>query len=158
VWQIPDAVDTVVCAPDDGCKYDPKHVEQFPDINKLCNVASFLDIHVYWNILKMHGPIKVKSPNNTSKWQMEFNSAFKGLTAFLTVKSLAGFHWNLLLGRSVVSSLPALSPRKSNFLTFLKNGSPLRELYTIMQYEKNLSRTGYMWWNYFVKKYVEYVT
>jgi hypothetical protein len=27
----------------------------------------------------MHGPINVKSPNNTSKWQMGFNSAFKGL-------------------------------------------------------------------------------
>ena len=27
-------------APDDGWKYHPKHVEQFPDINKLCNVAS----------------------------------------------------------------------------------------------------------------------
>jgi hypothetical protein len=27
----------------------------------------------------MHGPIKVKSPNNISKWQMKFNSAFKGL-------------------------------------------------------------------------------
>jgi hypothetical protein len=27
----------------------------------------------------MHGPIKVKSPNNTSKWQMGFSSAFKGL-------------------------------------------------------------------------------
>jgi hypothetical protein len=40
VWQIPDAVDTVVCAPDDGWKYHPKHVEQFPDENKLCNVAS----------------------------------------------------------------------------------------------------------------------
>jgi len=40
VWQIPDAVDTVVCAPDDGWWYHPKHVEQFPDINKLCNVAS----------------------------------------------------------------------------------------------------------------------
>jgi hypothetical protein len=26
-----------------------------------------LDIHVYWNILTMHGPINVKSPNNTSK-------------------------------------------------------------------------------------------
>jgi hypothetical protein len=38
-----------------------------------------LDIHVYWNILKMHGTINVKSPNNTSKWQMGFNSAFKGL-------------------------------------------------------------------------------
>jgi len=37
---IPDVVDTVVCAPDDGWKYHPKHVEQFPDINKLCNVAS----------------------------------------------------------------------------------------------------------------------
>jgi hypothetical protein len=27
----------------------------------------------------MHGPIKVKSPNNINKWQMGFNSAFKGL-------------------------------------------------------------------------------
>jgi hypothetical protein len=34
------AVDTVVCAPDDGWKYHPKHVEQFPDINKLYNFAS----------------------------------------------------------------------------------------------------------------------
>jgi hypothetical protein len=41
-----------------------------------------LDIHVYWNILTMHGPINVKSPNNTSKWQMGFNSAFKGLIKF----------------------------------------------------------------------------
>jgi hypothetical protein len=40
VWQIPDAVVTVVCASDDGWKYHPKHVEQFPHINKLCNVAS----------------------------------------------------------------------------------------------------------------------
>jgi len=31
VWQIPDAVDTVVCAPDDGWRYHPKHVERFPD-------------------------------------------------------------------------------------------------------------------------------
>jgi hypothetical protein len=27
----------------------------------------------------MHGAINVKSPNNISKWQMGFNSAFKGL-------------------------------------------------------------------------------
>jgi hypothetical protein len=27
----PDAVDTVVCAPDDGWKYHLKHLEQFPD-------------------------------------------------------------------------------------------------------------------------------
>ena len=31
VWQILDAVDTVVCAPDGGWRYHPKHVEQFPD-------------------------------------------------------------------------------------------------------------------------------
>jgi hypothetical protein len=28
----------------------------------------------------MHVPINVKSPNNISKWQMEFNLAFKGLS------------------------------------------------------------------------------
>jgi hypothetical protein len=27
----------------------------------------------------MHGTINVKSPNNIRKWQMRFNSAFKGL-------------------------------------------------------------------------------
>jgi len=37
---MPDAVDTVACAPDNEWKYHPKHVEQFTDINKLCNVAS----------------------------------------------------------------------------------------------------------------------
>jgi hypothetical protein len=36
---------------------------------------------IYWNIFTMHGSINVKFPNNTSKWQMEFNSAFKGLTS-----------------------------------------------------------------------------
>jgi len=30
-YKIPDAVDTVVCAPDDGWCYHPKHVEQFLD-------------------------------------------------------------------------------------------------------------------------------
>ena len=26
-------------APDDGWSYHPKHVQQFPDLNKLCEVA-----------------------------------------------------------------------------------------------------------------------
>jgi hypothetical protein len=30
VWQIPDAIDTVVCVPDDGW-YQLKHVKQFSD-------------------------------------------------------------------------------------------------------------------------------
>jgi len=37
---MPDIVDTVIWAPDDGWKYHPKHVEQFADINKLYIVAS----------------------------------------------------------------------------------------------------------------------
>jgi hypothetical protein len=53
---MPDAVDTVVCAPDDGWKYHPKHVEQFPAINKLCNVASCW-IYEYTGILLGAHPI-----------------------------------------------------------------------------------------------------
>ena len=30
-WPVPDAVDTVICAPDDGWRNHPKHVEQFTD-------------------------------------------------------------------------------------------------------------------------------
>jgi len=37
---MPDTVDTVLWAPDDGWRYHPKHVEQFIDINKLYIVAS----------------------------------------------------------------------------------------------------------------------
>jgi hypothetical protein len=82
-----DAVDTVVCAPDDGWKYHPKHAEQFPDINKLCNVAS---CWIY--ILTKYVPINVKSPN-ISKWQMGFNSAFKGLNLLLSV-TLDNYHYH----------------------------------------------------------------
>jgi hypothetical protein len=38
-------------------------------------------LDIYWNILTMHVPINVKSPNNISNWQMGFNSAFKGLNS-----------------------------------------------------------------------------
>jgi hypothetical protein len=37
---MPDAVDTVIRAPDDEWRYHPKHVEQFTDTNKLYIVAS----------------------------------------------------------------------------------------------------------------------
>jgi hypothetical protein len=45
----------------------------------------------------MHGTINVKSPNNTSKWQMGFNSAFKGL-------NMAGF-----FGTNLVDVFPAVN-------------------------------------------------
>jgi hypothetical protein len=46
VRQIPDAVDTVVCAPDGGRWYHPKHVEQFPD-NPNC-----VTLHLVGHILE----------------------------------------------------------------------------------------------------------
>jgi hypothetical protein len=49
-------------------------------MNTLPKSGTFLLFHpVYWNILTMHGPINIKSPNNTSKWQMGLNLAFKEL-------------------------------------------------------------------------------
>jgi hypothetical protein len=44
----------------------------------------------------MHGPINVKSPNNISKWQMGFNSAFEGLNATLPRNFLSGFRIKIL--------------------------------------------------------------
>jgi hypothetical protein len=37
----------------------------------------------------MHGPINVKFPNNASKWQVGFNSAFKGLNEQAVLKCAA---------------------------------------------------------------------
>ena len=33
-----------MCAPDDEWRYYPKHVQQFSEINKLCNVGSDVNI------------------------------------------------------------------------------------------------------------------
>jgi hypothetical protein len=74
---IPDAVDTVVCAPDDGWKYHPKHVEQFPDVNKLCNVVP---CWIYIGILLGAHPIlhisriRVKLTDSTFDYQISFAS------------------------------------------------------------------------------------
>jgi hypothetical protein len=57
---MPDAVDTVVCAPYDWWKYHPKHVEPFPDINKMCNVV-YCWIYEYIGILLGAHPILYNS-------------------------------------------------------------------------------------------------
>jgi len=70
VWQISDAVDTVVCAPDDRRRYYPKYVEQFPDINKQCNVAScwiYIYIYIYLFILYIQN-VQLKSGPLTKPW------------------------------------------------------------------------------------------
>jgi hypothetical protein len=63
-----------------GWYFHPSSGEQFPDINKLCNVESCW-IYLRWK----HLPINVKSPNNTNIIQMGFNSAFKGIIQFNSV-------------------------------------------------------------------------
>jgi hypothetical protein len=45
-------------------------------VTAICRCRGIIE---YWNILPMHEPINVNSPNNTNKLQMGFNSAFKGL-------------------------------------------------------------------------------
>ena len=51
-------VDTVTWAPDDRCRYHPKRVEQFADINKLYIVAScWIIVNTYY---AMHGPLNIK--------------------------------------------------------------------------------------------------
>jgi hypothetical protein len=80
VWQIPDAVDTVVCAPDDEWKYQPKHVEQFPDINKLCNVVSCW-IYEYIEILLGAHPILHISSIRVKGWSSNTISGH-GTTGF----------------------------------------------------------------------------
>jgi hypothetical protein len=47
----------------------------------------------------MHVPINVKSPNNISKWQVGFNSAFKGLILFIQVDTKHPFVIALTNGR-----------------------------------------------------------
>jgi hypothetical protein len=43
----------------------------------------------------MHLPINVKSPNNISKWQVGFNSAFKGLIILYSIFHSAEFRSSL---------------------------------------------------------------
>jgi len=58
VLLMPDTVDTVICAPDDGWRYHPKHVEQFADLHKLYIVAyCWIIIDTFY---AMHGPLNIK--------------------------------------------------------------------------------------------------
>jgi len=62
---MPDTVDTVIWAPDDGWRYHPKHVKQFTDKNKLYIFAScWIIIDIYHTL---HGPMNVKYVSDSKK-------------------------------------------------------------------------------------------
>jgi hypothetical protein len=76
-YKIPDAVDAVVCAPDDVWWYHPKHVEQLPDkIN--CNVAA---CWIYIGILL----------RCTDPWTLNFLMHFSSLRAYYTSRLILHF-------------------------------------------------------------------
>jgi hypothetical protein len=52
----------------------------------------------------MHLPINVKSPNNISKWQMAFNSAFKGLNCWTSSSDISGYHADFHEGHGTVGT------------------------------------------------------
>jgi hypothetical protein len=58
----------------------------------------------------MHEPINFKSPNNASKWQMGFNSAFKGLIQLMhsyTIKSSPGQEFRIHTQTDGIDRQPA---------------------------------------------------
>ena len=64
VLLLPNAVDTVTWAPDDGWRYHPKHVEQFADINKLHIVASC------WIVIDTNKTVFRDVCSKTKKWKL----------------------------------------------------------------------------------------
>jgi hypothetical protein len=62
----------------------------------------------------MHLPINVKSPNNISKWQMGFNSAFKGLKTLGFVHCIGSRKY--YVPRSVTFVTGLVRKTKYNFL------------------------------------------
>jgi hypothetical protein len=77
----------------------------------------------------MHGPINVKSPNNTNKWQMGFNSGFKGLTftmsySFAEAKSVFTLNFDISIKFDIISAFVSIYIRK--FFFFLWRCDPTR--------------------------------
>jgi hypothetical protein len=101
VRQIPDAVGTVVCAPDDGWKYHPKHVGKFPDINKLCNIAS---CWIYIGVLLGAHPILHISRIRVNNQHLEQSPG--EATSFSAIEEIPCILWNLKVCYHVTAAFP----------------------------------------------------
>ena len=77
-------------------KYHPKHVEQFPDINKLCNVAScwiYIGILLGAHCILHISRIRVKQNNNISTCTLSSCTAlYSHLTAIYIHNTTSALH------------------------------------------------------------------
>jgi hypothetical protein len=64
-------------APDDRWKYHPKHVEQFPDINKLCNVACCWIYEYTGIVLGVHYILHINRIRVNTKKLLQFGCIFE---------------------------------------------------------------------------------
>jgi hypothetical protein len=70
-----------LCAPDDRWKYHPKHVEQFPDINELCN---FVSCWIYYGILLAHPVLHISRIRvNRHKTGRETENLYNRILSYL---------------------------------------------------------------------------
>jgi hypothetical protein len=103
-------------------------VEELEPVWVCCGWRTPPTAHVYWNILKMHEPINVKSPNNTSKWQMGFNSAFKGLKKWVWQQSSHFIHlWIVVYSYEFIRIDPWSPYRNCEWRRFMGSASYLKQ-------------------------------
>jgi len=80
-----DTVDPLTLAPDDGWRYQQKHVKRFTDIIKLYIVAyCWTIIGIYFT---MHGPIMIWAPDNEWRYQQKHVQRFTDINKLYTVAS-----------------------------------------------------------------------
>jgi hypothetical protein len=85
-WHIPDAVDTVVFAPDDGRWYHPKHVDQFPDkincvtLHLVGHILGHTDIYTYLPVIYLDTAASIytlKHLNESRNYKLLFSTVLK---------------------------------------------------------------------------------
>jgi hypothetical protein len=64
---MPDTADAVICAPDNGWKYHPKHVEQFPDKINCVTLHLVRYILEYFYNARTHDCYKQRTPSNKTR-------------------------------------------------------------------------------------------
>ena len=116
VWQIPDAVDTVVCAPDDGCWYYPKHVENFPDKINCVRFDLIGYIYIYKSILTTHGPMKFYVFLSEARFLIWSNTGTYPVSVFFSHYCLANWDNCVHEGRDVED----MNGLYSGLVSFLK--------------------------------------